>query len=228
MKSSRIVTVAVFASLPLLGCGSPTAPDTRTGMIFVRVRCDGAGASPLVCRAETYCGTYRCPNPVADGADVTNAASWSVADDVIRQVGPGRFEAVRPGDSVIRVAVPGAMTEARQTVSVFPGTAPLPTHEIFGSVRELGKTDLTGGISGALIQVLDGLIAGRTATTGVPPELPPGFVGPFGGPNSYRILAVPPGTYRVRATARGYLTDERLVTVRADSSAAADFELRPE
>ena len=61
---------------------------------------------------------------------------------------------------MIAATYSGAVGEAQRTVSVFPGTPPLPTDEIFGVVTEAGKTSATGGISGAVVEVLNGLIAG--------------------------------------------------------------------
>jgi hypothetical protein len=136
---------------------------------------------------------------------------------------------VAVGDTVIRAKLPGTLGvvgSAERPVSVFPGTPPLPTGEISGAVVEAGKTPFTGGISGALIEVLDGLIAGRTAKTGVPPELPPGFLGPFGGSEYYRILAVPPGRYHLHVSAQGFITEERVVSVLPHLGSVVDFELR--
>ena len=210
-----------------LGCDSPVEPDSRTGYIALRIVCDGSAAAPLRCAAETYCsGLYRCPDPSAEGRNVTLEAAWSVADPAVaRLTGPGRFEAAGPGDTVIYASLPGVSAQAVQPISVFEDTAPLPTNEIFGSVWEAGKTIATGAIDGATVDVLDGLVAGRSATSGVHPPLPPGFFGPFGGAGYYRILGVPPGTYILRVTATGFVPQERRITVPARGSPVADFRL---
>jgi hypothetical protein len=219
--------VAFVALGVAVGCDSPTAPDGRTGYIALRILCDGSGAAPLACRAETYCsGLYRCPDPTADGRDVTSRAVWSSADTTIaRLTGAGLFAAGRPGDTVIRASVAGVGSEAERTIAVFEGAGPLPTNEIFGSVYEAGKTVATGAITGATVEVLNGLIAGRSVISGVPPPLLPGFYGPFGGPGYYRVLGSPPGSYRLRVTVDGYASQERTVVVPAQGSPAADFQL---
>ena len=77
-----------------------------------------------------------------------------------------------------------------------------------------------------MIQVLDGLVAGQTGTSGVPPTLLPGYLGPFGGPGYYRILGVPPGTYHLRIDKDGYASRDQTVTV-SSGSPDADFQLQP-
>lgn len=227
-RSFLIWTAALpAAALSLLAaCDSPTRPDGRTGQISLAILCDGSGAAPLRCSATTYCaGSYPCPDLGAGGSDVTRSASWSSADaSVARTIGPGVFDAVGPGDTVIHASL-GVISPAAQTISVFEGTAPLPTNEIFGTVWAAGQTPANGAISGADIEVLNGHIAGRTATSGVPPPLPPGFFGPFGGRGYFRILGVPPGAYTLRVVADGFVTQERTVVVPARGSPAADFEM---
>jgi len=141
-------------------------------------------------------------------------------------VGAGRFDAVGLGDTFVHARSVYAY-EGWRTVSVFPGLPPQPTGEIFGSVYEAGKTAAVAPIDGALIEVIEGLLVGRTATSGVPPPLPPGFAGPFGGPGYYRLLAVPAGMYRLRVTKGGYVAQEREVTVPVGVSPGVDFQLQP-
>jgi hypothetical protein len=228
----KLAPLAVLTVLPalLLDCGSPTAPDSRQGFIALRIVCDGSATSPLVCRAETYCtGLYRCPDPAADGADATQRATWSSEDPtIVRVIRPGVVEAVASGDTVLVADLSGVGGPARRAVSVFPGTAPLPTSEIFGSVWEAGKTVATGALSGATVRVMNGIVAGRTATVGVPPALLPGYFGPFGGPGYYRILGVPAEAYQLQVSASGYVTEQRPVTVTTLGSSLADFQLRPQ
>jgi hypothetical protein len=118
--------------------------------------------------------------------------------------------------------------EAMRPVSVFANTPPLPTFEIAGSVYRSGMTPGAGAISGAVVTILDGLVAGRQATTGVAPSPVPGFGN--GGtilPQYYRLIAIPPGVYRMRVAKEGYVSQERTVTVFDNGGPVADFALDP-
>jgi hypothetical protein len=102
--------------------------------------------------------------------DVTQAAQWVVGDaSIVRPVTPGVFAAVATGHTEIHASWQGLDSTfgLGTPVAVFPGTPPLQTYEIFGSVWQVGQTVATGSISGAVIEVLDGLVAGQTATSGV-------------------------------------------------------------
>jgi len=158
--------------------------------------------------------------------DITQSAEWVVADaSVVRAVTPGVFAAVGNGHTFVHAIWRGLDSNdfAHTPLAVFPGTAPLRTYEIFGSVSQSGQTPSASPINGAVIEVVDGLAAGQTATSGVPPPLLPGYFGPFGGPGYYRILGVPSGTYRLRISKAGYASQERTVTV----STPVDFQLAP-
>jgi hypothetical protein len=157
--------------------------------------------------------------------DVTQSAVWTAGDStVLRHVAPGVFESVSPGDSFVAAAWQNLPSYGRP-VSVFPGTAPLLTYEISGRVTAANGS---GAIDGAAIQILDGLVAGRSAISGVPPAVLPGYSDFFAaGAGAYRLLGVPPATYRVRATKDGYITQERSVTVRSGTPPADAFRGEP-
>jgi hypothetical protein len=158
--------------------------------------------------------------------DVTQSAEWMIADaTIVKSVAPGVFAAAAIGDTFVRATWQGHASSTIP-VSVFEGTAPLPTYEIFGSVWQAGQVPASSYIDGAVIQILNGLVSGRAATSGVPPPLPPGYLGPFGGSGYYRLLGVPPGTYRVRITKDGYASQERDVTVVGPGSPVVTFQLQ--
>lgn len=220
----KTAVIGALAAAFLIACGdSPTNP-TRYGPHYLSISCDPTGRSPLICTARVFCSLYPCPPGTP--SEVTTDAVWESADPaIVRALEPGSFVAVGPGDTLIRARWNGG--EGSRTVSVFPGLPPMPTHEIFGSVYEAGKTPATGPLTGATIEVLDGLLQGRTSTAGATPAyVPPGFPGPVVGLGYYRILAVPPGNYRLRVTVSGYGSQEQGVTV-STGSRSVDFQLQP-
>ncbi|HEX3703602.1 MAG TPA: carboxypeptidase-like regulatory domain-containing protein [Vicinamibacterales bacterium] len=228
-----VLTLALGAAAVGLACGgSPTAPCTDqqgrgdTTLNSIKVSCAASGAQ-LQCEADAFVqGLYvYCPMQ----QDVTQAAEWIAGDStVIRAAAPGVFTALAAGHTFVHGTWHGLDSDnfGRTPVAVFPGTAPLPTYEIFGNVSIAGQTPSSSPVTGAVIEVLDGLVQGQTATSGMPPALLPGYLGPFGGPGYYRILGVPPGTYRLRISKEGYASQERSVTVEVGSP-VADFQLTP-
>ena len=233
MSTARLVLIGVATLVVSCGaCTSSTAPSCTdqygrgaTTMNNLDISCSTIGSS-LQCNAVVsnknnlyvYCPMQQ---------DVTPSANWVIADPtIVKMVTPGIFAATGIGDTFVR-ATWQRVESSMRPVSVFTGTAPLPTYEIFGSVWQAGQTPTSSYIDGAVIQVLNGLVTGRTATSGVPPPLPPGYLGPFGGKGYYRVLGVPPGAYRVRVTKDGYASQERDVTVTGPGSPVADFPLQP-
>jgi hypothetical protein len=224
----------VGAAALVIGCSAcsftgPSCTDQygrgSTSLSSLDISCSTIGSN-LQCQAvasnknELY---VYCPMQ----QDVTQSADWMVGDSSIaKNVGPGLFVAAGIGDTFVSATWRGLASNMR-ALSVFADTAPLPTYEIFGSVWQAGQTPTSSYIDGAVIQILNGLVAGRTATTGVPPPLPPGYLGPFGGKGYFRLLGVPPGTYRVRITKDGYASQERDVTVVGPGSPVVDFQLQP-
>ena len=199
------------------GAGGPSAVDISCQPIGPNLRCQAVATN----RHDMY---VYCPLD----QDVTQSAEWMIADpSIVRSVEPGVFSAVGIGDTFVR-AKWTYFTSWMQPVSVFTGTPPLPTSEIHGTVSRAGQTPATGFIDGAVIQILDGLIAGRMAISGTPPPLPPGYVGPLGGRGYYRLLGVPAGTYRLRITKDGYASQEREVTVNPPGGPSANFQLEPD
>jgi len=221
---SRIVPTLCAVLVAACGGGTPAGP-TRYGPPSLVVSCYPVGTTSLTCKAGVTCYLYPCAPGTP--SDVTYEAVWESADtSILRVVAAGYFDAVGLGDTVVNARWQyDQRAEGGRTVSVFPGLPPQPTAEIFGSVYEAGKTAAVAPIDGALIEVIEGLLVGRTATSGVPPPLPPGY-GPAGGRGYYRLLAVPAGTYRLRVTKEGYVAQEREVTVPVGSSPGVDFQLQ--
>jgi hypothetical protein len=205
MHVAALLVVAIGTA-----CDGDSPTGTRYNPPILHITCATSGLSPLVCIAEDVCGGYGCAPGV--GGDVTARATWSVDHpDIVRVIAPGRLVAVSDGDTVVR-AQHATSGGAARAVSVIDGSAPLPTFEIFGTVR-----DASGPLDGALVTIVDGPLGGRSVTSGVPPPLIPGYAGPFGGTGYYRLLGVPAGAYRLRVTKPGYRTEERDVAVTVGS-----------
>ena len=213
----RSVRAAVLGISVLAACGSPTAPDQRTGPITVTISCTPKDARTTTCSASVSCGLYGClPNTPADA---TSTSTWTSENpSIVRVVSAGIVEAVAPGDTVIRTSHPLAGDGSR-SISVFPGTAPLATSVLAGSVVD-GSDPARPPLNGATVQILTGLVAGKTAVSGVPPPFLPGFWEP--SPNfpagSFDIFGVPQDTYRLRVAKAGYGTQERDVTALVGSA----------
>ena len=230
MRGRWIVTVVLAVACGANACGAPSSPSCQdqygrgaTQLNSVGVSCV-SGPSDLRCDAvASIKGLYvYCPKEEL----VTSASTWTVADPaVVRVAAPGVIQAVGVGNTFIRATWNGFESEM-QPVSVFPGLPPRRTREIFGSVFLKGSLP-RAAIDGAVIEILDGIVAGRTAVSGVPPPLLPGYLGPFGSNGYYRLLGVPPGTYHVRVTRAGYAAQEREVTVLDIGGPLADFALEP-
>jgi hypothetical protein len=223
--------LALIGTLAIAGACRPTAPSCTdqfgrgaTQLNALDVSCS-AGASDLQCEAVASIKDLYVYCPMQE--TVTQSAVWSVGDpNVVSVAAPGIFQAVGPGDTFVRATWQG-LASVMRPVSVFAGAPPLPTQEIFGAVYRKGQTPAAGAVNGAVVEVLDGVAAGRSAISGVPPPLLPGYLGPFGGPGYYRLLGIPPGTFRVRITRDGYASQERVVVVTDRGSPSASFELEP-
>jgi hypothetical protein len=140
--------------------------------------------------------------------------------------GPGILVSVGPGNTVVRASVSG-VSEGFHAVAVFTGTAPLPTFGLQGLVHE-GATPNDGRIDGATVEVIQGLITGRSATSGAPPAVVAGFFAPGpASPGLFIINGVPPGTLRLRVRKEGYVPVERDVTFTfAGGPGSVNFQLQ--
>ena len=224
--TGRHLPIALFLCFALTTrCGStPTAPDNRYGSPLILVRCETGSASALNCTAPVGCSLYPCQPGTP--ADITATATWTTDDPSVAKVtGPGILVPVGPGNTVVRAATSG-VGGGSHSVAVFTGTAPLPTFGLQGTVHE-GATPNDVKIDGATIQVIDGLIAGRIATSGAPPAGIPGFSSPPTRPGLFIINGVPPGTIRLRVRKEGYVPVERDVTSTfAGGPGNVDFQLQ--
>jgi hypothetical protein len=199
------------------GTVGPTAVDISCRPIGPNLRCQAVATN----RYDMY---VYCPMQ----QDVTQSADWMIADPgIVTSVEPGVFRAVGIGETFVR-AKWTYFTSVMQPISAFTGTPPLPTSEIRGRVWQAGQTPATSYIDGAVIQILDGLVAGRMTMSGTPPPLPPGYYSAAAEQGRYRLLGIPAGTYRLRITKDGYVSQEREVTVNPPGGPAADFQLQPD
>jgi len=214
-----IVLVLAATSFSCDSKDSPTAP-TRGGVSFLMIDCDTSGA----CNARAVCAGFYCGPGTPE--DVTAEAEWTSVDpSVVRMLSPGRLQAVRPGDTFLKVTWSSAY--GQQTVSVFPGTPPLPTYFIWGDAFETGKTPGTGLLDGAVIEILTGPLKGRRTVTGGPQYAPPGFgTGAPASPGRYTIYGVPPGVHRLRVSKTGFKTQETEVSFESGTPQAS-FEMVP-
>lgn len=189
--------------------GAPTAPERYENPLIL-VTCGRGTAASLHCTALVPCASGSCRPGTPP--DVTATATWTTDDpSVARVTGPGALVAVGPGYTTVRAAYAG-ISGGAHSLAVFAGTPPLPVFALQGSVRE-GTAPSDPKIDGATIEVLDGLIAGRTARSGMPADAVPGLsLPPISAPGLFRIEGVPPGTMRLRVTKDGYLPVERDVT----------------
>ena len=204
-------------------CNSaPTTPE-RHGIPQIVVACDSPTTVSLTsCRATVYCSLYSCEPTIPH--DVTTAAEWtSDAPGIVRIASPGLLEAVSPGNTVVRAkwTYAGGPTSSFVSVAVFVGTAPLQTYEYEGNVYDGGGPPRTP-LNGALVEIVTGLVAGRQTVSGNPPDFLPGATILPPVPGHYGFFGVPQGTYRLRVSKSGFLTQE------LETKQMADVTLLPQ
>jgi hypothetical protein len=156
------------------------------------------------CRAPVGCNLYPCAANIP--ADVTEVATWSVDDPTVARIlGPGLVQSVAPGHTLLRVSW-SPYSESWRPIAVFSGTAPLPTYSYGGLVFDGAGSPRTP-LNGALVEVLNGLPAGRMMLTGTQPEAFPGAIA-IASPGHYAFFGMPEGPYRLRVSKSGYATQE--------------------
>lgn len=151
----------------------------------------------------------------------------TIADaTILRLTAPGSFAAAAIGDTAVRASWNGIQSSDRP-VSVFPNMPPFTTFEISGSVYQAGQTPATGAINGAVLELVDGAVAGRMATSGTMPPAMPGYAFiPKPTPGAYTFLGIPPGTFTLRVSKAGYVTQQVQATVFNDGGPVVDFQLQ--
>ena len=213
----RPILLPLAVALLTAGCGaSPTAPE-RHGPITVVIQCEPTDAQTSRCAATVDCGLYGCYPGTPH--DITATAAWKVDDPAVARVNaPGQLERVAPGDTVVRASQAG-VGENYSPISVFAGTAPLQTFIVSGTVTD-GSNAAHPPLSGATVEILDGLVAGRRAASGIAPPYMPGYWAPTGffGSGDYEFFGIPKGTYTLRASKPGYLSQERVGTIGGGSA----------
>jgi hypothetical protein len=215
----------------LSACGGPSAPTSctdalgrgQTALNFLTLECATVGTMLNCQSTASISGLYvYCPR----SEDVTTLAEWTVGDPAVLKVtAPGVFAATGVGQTFVRATWHG-IDGGMRPVAVYPSTPPLPTGELDGTVYEEGQTIAAGAIDGASVEILDGLVAGQKVLSGVPPPLPPGFLGPFGGRGYYRLVGVPPGKYSARISKDGFVPQERTFTITGNGARILDIPLR--
>ena len=194
--------VVVLTGICAACSDTPTMPD-RHGIPQVGLVCVPGSASLMLCRAPISCSLYPCA--AGTPADVTQEAEWRVDDtSVAKMDAPGVVRAVGIGHTLLRVK--WTSTDFWTPIAVFNGTAPLPTYVYEGMIYEGGAAPRTP-LSGARVEILDGLAAGRSTMSGAMPDSYPGAL-PVATPGHYAFFGMPSGTYRLRVSRAGYQTQE--------------------
>jgi hypothetical protein len=230
MSSRPALTFACALALACAGACRATSPSCTdqygrgaTELNSIDVTCASA-SSDLRCDSVASVRDLYVYCPKSE--NVTLTSTWTVADpSIVSVAAPGVFRGVATGNTFIRATWNGIESEM-QPVSVFPGMPPRRTREIFGSVYVRGSVPRIF-VNGAVIEILDGVVAGRSAVSGVHPPLLPGYLGPFGSDGYYRLLGVPPGTYHLRMTRAGDASQDREVIVTDSGGALAEFQVDP-
>ena len=215
-RIGRVLVPLACVVVGVVAC-SPTSPSCtdsigrgETSFNNIGLVCTTDGANMRCAATASITGLYVYCRMTQD---VTLAATWTSGDArIARALGNGVFEPAGIGDTTVAATWQG-IKSSDNPVSVFPGSPPLPTFEILGAVTQAGQPLSTGGISGATIQIMDGIVAGRAVVSG--------------GVGIYRLLAVPIGTYTVRASKSGYLSQDAIVTVIPLGGPSKNFELIP-
>jgi len=221
LKNPR-VWFFVGLTLPAVACGStPTAPE-RHGIPQVHLVCTVVSDTATVCRAPITCELYPCASGTP--SDVTQVADWKTDDpSVATVVGPGIVTSAGVGNTVLRVAWKDTnfTTTYFIPIAVFTGTAPLLTYEYEGTIYDGGGPPRTP-LNGALVEILTGLVAGRQTISGNQPDSFPGATIPPRTAGHYAFFGIPSGTYRLRVSKPGFVTQE------VDTKQVVDVVLVPQ